>query len=314
MTEFHLNLEAEKEQLDACIIYQNKQLLFSYEKAKGMLEAPARINSCTKNVVSSLICIALQQGKLSSVDIPLYRFFKSLAVDKDSRKQQITLRHALTLSAGFRWQEFGGINSFPIMTRSEHWVNYVLMQPMSDKPGTMMNYNSGVSQLLSSVIVQLTGQSVASYAEETLFHTLNIQNYYWQQDPQGLHSGGFGLSLSPLDMLKLGMLYLDKGMYNHTRLIDETVIEEATAPSIAAASPGISGYYGWHWWVDPMKFAQDATVSYFYARGYGGQFIFVIPDIKAVVVTTRNQKIKAELPIAWFRNRLLPLLYLRATS
>lgn len=115
---------------------------------------------------------------------PLSSFFPQVLRDKDARKPNITLEQLLTMSAGFRWTEFGGANSFPKMTRTPHWVNYVLEQPLADEPGTRMEYNSGISQLLSSILVQATGLSTASYAEQVLFGPLGIRDYDWESDPR----------------------------------------------------------------------------------------------------------------------------------
>ena len=97
---------------------------------------------------------------------PVSAFFPELAGDAD--KAKITLLHLLTMSAGFSWTEFGGQNSFPRMTKSPHWVNFVLDQPLSDTPGSRMVYNSGGSQLLAAILARIAGMSVAAYAERYL--------------------------------------------------------------------------------------------------------------------------------------------------
>lgn len=167
--------------------------------------------------------------------------------DADPRKRQITLRHLLTMSAGFNWTEFGGFNSFPRMTRSPDWVRFVLEQPMSDRPGDRMEYNSGASQLLTAILVQAAGLAAARFAELHLFGPLGIEEYEWEQDPQGVHTGGFGLWLRPGDMLKFGQLYLQRGVWEGKPLISPELVSQSVKPAIgveapaAAVMPGIGG-------------------------------------------------------------------------
>ncbi|WP_410515113.1 serine hydrolase domain-containing protein [Paenibacillus sp. BR2-3] len=167
----------------------------------------SKINSCTKSVLSALISIAIDKNIVPHPDTPILEFFPQLVQDSDTRKRQITITHLLTMTAGFQWNEFGGLNSFPTMTRTTDWVKFVLAQPLAESPGTVMAYNSGGSQLLAAILSQAFGQSVAEFAEQQLFRYLGIERYRWDKDPQGIHTGGFGLYLKPWDMAKLGLLY-----------------------------------------------------------------------------------------------------------
>jgi CubicO group peptidase (beta-lactamase class C family) len=219
----------------------------------------------------------------------------------DARKLEITINHLLTMSAGFDWTEFGGQNSFPKMTRTSDWIDFVLDQPLSDLPGTRMEYNSGISQLLSSILVQATGLSVAEFAEKQLFGPLGIESYKWETDPQGFHTGGFGLWLRPADMLKFGQLYLQQGMWNGKQIISPELINQTIHPALPADAPR-RGFYGWHWWVDKLS-----SIDYYYARGFGGQFIHIIPSLETVVVQTHDNRKKKEQPDI-FREYIMPLL------
>lgn len=104
--------------LRSCLIQQQGRLIFEYYRDPRTASELAKINSCTKSILSALICIAMDQGLLPGPEAPLSEFFPQLRRDKDARKQDITLEQLLTMSAGFRWTEFGGANSFPKMTRS----------------------------------------------------------------------------------------------------------------------------------------------------------------------------------------------------
>ena len=308
--------------LRSCLISRQGELVFEYYRDQQTPAEAAKINSCTKSILSALICIAMDQGLLPQPETPASVFFPQLALDLDPRKQDMTLQHLLTMSAGFNWTEFGGQNSFPRMTRSPNWVEFVLEQALSDAPGARMEYNSGVSQLLSALLVQATGMTTARFAELHLFEPLGIETYKWESDPQGIHTGGFGLWLRPADMLKFGQLYLQQGEWERKSLISSELVSRSVQPAIVGEAPR-RGSYGWHWWVDSYAaksadletLTPDATsaasstdLDYYYARGYAGQFIYVIPRLETVVVLTNDQQKKGQPPVDVFREFVAPLL------
>lgn len=308
-----LSLVIEPYDVSSCIIHRRGENIYHYEKTKSASSQLMPVNSCTKSVLSSLICIAMDQGLLPAPDTPAYQFFPQLKHDADERKRSITLQHLLTLAAGFRWTEFGGANSFPKMTRSDDWVQYVLDQPMSDRPGTKMNYNSGVSQLLAALLVQATDTTIAQFAEQHLFGPLAIEQYNWKSDPQHIHTGGYGLELTANDMLKFGLLYLHKGVWNNEVIISEAMVDLSTKPAIAATPPEF-GFYGWHWWTDTVSLPQAMMnnvrneLPYYYARGFGGQYIIIVPMLDTVVVLTRVQRKKGLSPLDLFKQHIAPLI------
>lgn len=123
-------------------------------------------------------------------------------------------------------------------------MNYVLEQPVADEPGTRMEYNSGISQLLSSILVQATGQSTASYAEQVLFGPLGIRDYEWESDPQGIHTGGFGLKLRPVDLLNFGQLFLQQGVWKDSQIISGSWAARSVQPVMHTEPPRHGGMAG----------------------------------------------------------------------
>lgn len=302
-----------KERLETCLIWQNGQLHYEYEQNKAMLSNIRQINSCTKSVVSLLCCIGMEKGLFPQPEQSALHYFPQLKDVLPSHFREPTIEHILTLSVGFRWQEFGGIQSFPTMKRTLNWLEYVFSQPIIDEPGEKMCYNSGISQMLTALLTQTSGLSVAEFAEQHLFQPLDIKSYKWLKDKQGIYTGGYGLSLTPYDMLKLGVLCIQEGQYKNKQIVSPARLKQATTPYFPAQEPADSGYYGWHWWIDEIKH-EEQVVSFYYARGYGGQFIFIVPALTLVVVTTKDQKVKGELPLEWFKHSLLPSYVLSSTS
>ncbi|MEK0314225.1 serine hydrolase domain-containing protein [Cohnella sp. 56] len=284
----------------SCLISGQGRLLFEHYRETSLADEPAVINSCTKSVLSALICIAIGRGLLPDpANTPVSTFFPQLLADPDIRKRDMTLQHLLTMTAGYRWDEFGGLNSFPRMTRTTDWIAYVMGQPLSEQPGVRMTYNSGVSQLLSAILSQAAGMSVARFAEETLFGTLGIRRYEWETDPQGIHTGGFGLRLLPADLLKLGEMMLRRGSWGGNCLFPSELADRSVRP-VVRASPPYEGEYGWHWWCGTYSPRQSEIVgasdgertkaAFYYARGFGGQFLYVVPEDELVAVVTQDSR------------------------
>jgi CubicO group peptidase (beta-lactamase class C family) len=307
-----LSASLEPLNLRSCLIQQQGSLIFEHYRDQHAFSEIAKINSCTKSILSALVCIAMDQGLLSGPSAPISEFFPRLSRDDDTRKQEITLEQLLTMSAGFRWTEFGGANSFPKMTRSPHWVNYVLEQPLADEPGTRMEYNSGISQLLSAILVQASGMTTERYAGQYLFGPLGITEYQWERDPQGIHTGGFGLKLRPADLLKFGQLYLQQGVWANSQVISSQWVNRSAQP-IMPTEPPRHGGYGWHWWTDSLprssRTGESAATDFYYARGYAGQFVYILPELQAVAVLTQdNRRGKNNPPLDVFREYIAPLL------
>ncbi|WP_445671236.1 serine hydrolase domain-containing protein [Paenibacillus sp. FSL K6-2862] len=318
--------------LRSCLVSMQGENIYKHYRNQEAASQIAKVNSCTKSVLSALICIAMDHGWLPDASTPLSAFFPALVSDPDPRKSQITLEQLLTMTAGFNWDEFGGQNSFPRMTRTEHWVNFALEQRLSHTPGTHMEYNSGVSQILAAILMQHTGMSVAGFAERYLFGPLGIKEYQWECDPQGVHTGGFGLKMLPDDLLKFGQLFLQEGMWHGERLISSELVNRSTEAFIPVTPPN-RGSYGWHWWVETCKIDnpsecsekrepsplsestsinsvdQNKTVlDYYYARGFGGQFVYIVPELELVTVLTNDKRKKEKPPLDVFPRLIAPQL------
>ncbi|TQR98778.1 serine hydrolase domain-containing protein [Paenibacillus ottowii] len=293
----------------SCLIEQQGHRIMDYYREPQIANELYKINSCTKSVISALISIAMDQQLVPQPETPIFEFFPQLGKDNDARKRDITIEHLLTMSAGFNWTEFGGQNSFPTMSKTSDWVQFVLSQPLSDIPGTRMEYSSGCSQLLATLLRSASGQAVAEFAEKHLFQPLGIYKYHWETDPQGTHTGGFGLHLRPLDMLKFGRLYLNQGSWEGRQIIQIETVRYSTRPFLPASKPQ-KAYYGCHWWTSSFSDERKAgtKIDYFYALGFGGQYIIVVPAYDMVVVLTADKFKKKRTPVDIFRQYLVPLL------
>jgi CubicO group peptidase (beta-lactamase class C family) len=215
------------------------------------------------------------------VDRPVLDFFPGRTVAHlEDRKRAMRLKHLLTMSAGLDWEEDISFqrheNSATRMSQSPDPVQFVLDTPMSVGPGTRFNYNSGGSHLLSAILQTTTGGSALDFAHSRLFEPLGISEVTWAADAQGVSHGGTGLRMKPRDLAKLGELYRNGGVWADRRIVPEAWVRDAVKPQIASA--GDNFRYGYQWWL-------PASGGYA-ARGFGGQLLWVLPELRMIVVMT----------------------------
>lgn len=243
------------------------------------------MHSVTKSLASALIGIAIDHGLIASVNEKLIAFFPEYAdILSEGGKENITLENVLTMASGLEWDERSYSyedprNDHEQMYRSGNWIRYVLSKPLVDEPGTKFIYNSGLSITLGGIVRNVSGELVDDFARENLFLPLGISDYAWHKSTDGTAQTGGGLSLRPRDMVKFGLLYLNRGLWKGQRIISERWVAESTS----SQPPNTN--YGYQWWLADFTIDGQAIHGYS-ANGRGGQFIFVFPDLNLVAVFT----------------------------
>jgi CubicO group peptidase (beta-lactamase class C family) len=242
------------------------------------------IFSCTKSFTSTLIGLALQEGFIDCINDPVLDFFPEHDfTNVDERKQNMTLYHLLTMTTGLEWSELqigysDPNNSLYKMWESNDWVQYVLDQKMVEKPGINFNYNTGASHIMSAIINQTTGMSTLEFAKSRLFDPLDIEDFFWPSDPNGIPKGGEGLEITPRSLAKLGQLYLNNGSWKEQQIVNKEWVFNSSR--IDHHPPGNYSYgYGFQWWIHPNK-------EIFSAWGYAEQRVIVVPKYQLVTVFT----------------------------
>jgi CubicO group peptidase (beta-lactamase class C family) len=244
------------------------------------------VRSVTKSVTSALIGIACKEHYLTGLDqnvaglLPEY-----IATDTDPRKLGMTVKDLLMMQAGLQWDER---YDYWKLYESENWVAFTLGRPMACSPGTSFAYNSGTSQVLAAILTKTTHMQMSEFARERLFMPLGIQHAEWETDPQGLNIGGFGLSLTVEDLAKFGYLYLHNGQWNGQQIVPAAYVRASTTAWSAGGFPEESRY-GYNWWV-----TNEVGYAAFFAAGYGGQYLYVIPELDTIVVTTADHEVPPE--------------------
>lgn len=187
------------------------------------------------------------------------------------------MKHLLAMNSGVEWMEplHSGLNDHWGILEADDPAQYFFTPALLADPGTVFNYNSGGSHLLSMIVQSVSEQSAADFAVKHLFAPLDIRDFHWLSDFTGHTQGGSGLELLPTDMAKIGQMILNKGQWQGTQVVPAAWVDAATRVH-STSSPNLD--YGYQWWIRPQ--------GDFYALGWGGQQIHVFPKQDMVVVFT----------------------------
>lgn len=268
--------------INGIVVTRNGAVLYErYFNGYGPDDAH-HIASVTKSVISALVGIAIDEGLLRSADQKVLDFFPEYAPDAvGGCKQEITLRHLLTMTAPYQFEDWH--EPLDRMCMQPDWVKYALdLLGKNGKIGAF-KYSTAGAHLLSAVITKAVGKSAREFANERLFgpvgmrtipdhemKAFGIEDLFgkemkgWVKDPDGNSTGGWGLMLTPRDMTRFGQLYLNRGLWNGLRIVSEAWVAESTAIN--------ANGYGYLWWL----FEEDG-ISAYAALGDGGNAIFCIP-------------------------------------
>jgi CubicO group peptidase (beta-lactamase class C family) len=235
--------------------------------------------SATKSFTSCLIGIAIKMGYIDNISQAVLSFFPDMTfANVDDRKERMTLEDLLTMRSGLPWDETSAPFSSPendvfqVSFNSSGGVQFVLDRPMEHEPGEVFLYNSGATHVLSGVIQEVTGMTTAEFAEQYLFDPLGIDVYYWPSDTKGVTFGAWDLQLRPLDMVKLGYLFLNNGTWDGEQIVTESWVNESVQ-TVSTLSP--THGYGFQWHTAPQ-------LNSYFAAGLYGQYIFVCPELDIV--------------------------------
>jgi CubicO group peptidase (beta-lactamase class C family) len=245
----------------------------------------------TKGVTSIVIGMAIHRGELLGGSVTVLDYFDDYEIKHlDERKQRMTLEDVLTMRAGLEWDEWtypvgDERNSVTQLEMSDDWIQFVLDLPMAYEPGEVFVYNSGASQVLSVIVKEATGLHIDEYAEQHLFKPLGIQDYHWKSTPKGWPDTEGGLYLRAEDLARIGLLVLHEGVWAGQQIVSQDWIDEMTSPKVADTSPEDPGWnvgYGYQWWL--LGGQAQGVPQVYGALGYGGQFLFVVPERDLIAV------------------------------
>jgi CubicO group peptidase (beta-lactamase class C family) len=245
----------------------------------------ANIKSVSKSVMSALVGIAIDRGIVPGVKQPIESYFPDvLKAEKDVARKNITIENLLTMQSGL---ETTSNRNYGAWVLSPNWVRYALTRPLTNPPGTRMVYSTGNTHILSAILTKATGKNTWQFAQEVFAKPLGFTLARWPQDPQGIYFGGNDMLMTPRQMLTFGHLYLNRGKAGGVQVVPASWVDESFKVH-AESTRERERYYGYGWWIRDLGGYQSH-----YAWGYGGQFIFVVPELDLVVVITSASDVES---------------------
>lgn len=269
--------------LNTLIVSQDGTEVIEYAVRGHSIDRPQNIKSASKSVLSALVGIAIKEGHLTGLEQTVGEFFPTILEGEPDLKRSITLRNLLLMRSGLESTSFGNYGAW---VTSENWLKDALERPLLDRPGTVTNYSTGNSHIVAAVLTEATGRDLKDYAQERIFDPLGVRIHAWQRSPEGYRFGGNNLSLTPQGMLRFGQLYLNDGHWNDEQVLPDKWVHESTQSYVHDTYHGYP--YGYFWWNVTY---QGLDVDF--AWGHGGQFVFVVPELDLVVVTTSDLQNKS---------------------
>lgn len=266
-------------------------------------DKPHILWSLSKSFTSTAVGLAVAEGRLRIEDKVLSFFPEDAPADPSDNQKAMRIRDLLTMSTGHAAE--------PWATGDEIWTRRFLAEPVPHPPGSVFLYNTPATYMQSAIVQKVTGQTVRDYLQSRLFEPLGIKRPTWDQSPQGVSLGGYGLYLRTEDIAKFGQLYLQKGQWNGQQIVPADWIEQATARQVdndrapSGRNPDWRQGYGFQFW--------RCRHGAYRGDGRDGQFCIVLPQQDAVIaITAKTRNMQQQLDLVWehllpaFQNEPLP--------
>ena len=303
--------EAADDSMDvhSVMIVKDGSVIYSRWQSQGVDTVPHVLHSVSKTFTATAVGLAIADGKMALTDKVIDYFPDNLPTEVSDNLKVMTVRDLLTMSCGHDVE--------PSFRNAEQdWVTAFLAHPVVHEPGTFYLYNSLGTYMLSAIVQKVTGEKVVDYLTPRLFEPLHIDKPQWDESPQGINTGGWGLYLKTEDLAKMGQLLLQKGEWNGKQLIPAEWVAEMSKKQVESINPGtrledaaakgltketsdwMQGYGYQMWRCRPGCFRAD---------GARGQYIIVVPEKNAVIAITSDvENLQGELNLVW--KNILPVL------
>ncbi|UCC91089.1 MAG: serine hydrolase [Dehalococcoidia bacterium] len=259
---------------------------------------PHCVHSVTKSITSTCIGIAIDNGYIESVHQSIFDYLPEHQHLKTDGKDKITIEHLLTMTSGLEWEEWNAPYSSEDNPIIEIWfsekdpVTYILEGSLIDEPGTSFRYYGGNQIVLGEIIRNATKRNIDEFSKKYLFEPLEIDSFdWWLRFESGVIEAAGGLKMTPRDMVKIGVTFLNNGVWKGKQIISEQWVEKSATPFADNKGIDVPGTdkknvgYSYSWWTKTFS-SSGKEIYMFYAAGWGGQNIMVFSELNAVVVIT----------------------------
>jgi CubicO group peptidase (beta-lactamase class C family) len=255
------------------------------------------IMSCTKSITSAIIGIAFDKGYFD-VHESIFKYLPDHQQYRSGGKENITIEHLLTMTSGLEWDEWSGAHSTTANDIDRIYIecqrdplSCILERNLSSTPGEKFTYNGGNMIILGEILRNAVGVNILDFGNQYLFEPLGIDSVYWYHFDNGVFACDGSIKMTPRDMIKIGVTFLNEGTWNGQRIISKEWVEKSkttyknnTGIRIPIDDTGKNGY-AYTWWTNEVTGGGKKS-KLFQASGWGGQEIIVLPDLNMVVVFT----------------------------
>ncbi len=298
------------QELHSLMILRHGKVVYEQWFGENSSQQPHAMHSVSKTFTALAIGFCVAENRFKVTDKVISFFPDKLPAQVSPYLAELEIRHLLTMSVGHNAMEVNNTREKSAVT---DWVPFFLAAPITQHPGSEFEYNDLAVYMISAIIQKVTGEKMIDYLYPRLFHPLGIADATWMECPEGINCGGWGLDIKTEDMAKAGQLILQKGKWQGQQLLPESWINEMTTSHIASLPYGVKRAdvtikaedsdwlqgYGYLMW--------RCRHNAFRADGYMGQFIIVLPEQDAVIVTTAEiPDMQTEINLIW--KYLLPAL------
>jgi CubicO group peptidase (beta-lactamase class C family) len=260
--------------------------------------------SATKSVTSALLGIAIDKGYINSVEDKVSDFFSEYnnLFTQTPDKEKMTIKHLLTMTSGLTYDDESLPYTDPNNDMNRFFSNsdpikFLLAKPLFAEPGTVFDYDNCNTNIIGQIISKAIDKRIDTFAKEYLFNKLGIEQQQWQIVRNNVVLCSGDLHLRPRDMAKFGLLFLNKGEWRGEQIISSNWCDVSTAaflnPNDYNNEFSWANGYGYQWWQKTYSYNSKNYPSFF-ASGWGGQNIIIIPELNLVVVTTAGYWYEAE--------------------
>jgi CubicO group peptidase (beta-lactamase class C family) len=299
-----------KQDVHSIMILRHGKVIAEQWLGDNAADKPHILNSVSKTYTATAIGFLVAEKKIKVTDKVISFFPDHLPDTVSDYLKQLTIKNLLTMAVG---HDVNKLNA-DSRNKTNDWINLFLSNPIYEAPGSQFAYNSLATYMLSAIVQKVTGQKLIDYLSPRLFQPLGITGARWEEDPQGINVGGWGLFVKTEDMAKLGQFILQKGKWNGKQLLPKSWFAEATSKQIESLPAGVKKEdvkakkedsdwlqgYGYQMWM--------CRYDAYRADGARGQFIILLPKHDAVIVATADiGDMQSEINLIW--KHLLPAFH-----
>lgn len=241
--------------------------------------------SVAKSISATLVGAAIQDGLIGNVEDSLIVYLPEL---RGSGYERVSIRHLLQMTSGVQWDdsptnpasERRKMLELQIAQQPGAVMRYMASLPSIAPPGTVWNYSTGETHVVGALVRAATGRSVAQYLSEKIWSRIGTESdaMWWLDAPSGLEVAGSGISATLRDYARFGLFIMNDGIIEGERVLPEHWVQESGSPRVISGKPLD---YGYMWW--PVRSGNEHTGA-FSARGLFGQFIYINPRERVVIV------------------------------